>query len=181
MAELAVGRGRYLRALEQVERALAMNASDSRGGDLTVTLLRILGRLEEAEGMARQSLAADPLDFWAANELQKILAARGLEEDADELTYFQGLSWKRLGRDLDAQRCFERLVRLAREKLEKSPAMDYFAKFGEKESAQRRQANLHFLLGLGLRGLGKDAEAKAEFEKALKLYPHFSRVRRQLQ
>jgi len=511
MAELAAGRGRYLRALEQVERALAINASDSRGGDLKATLLRILGRLEEAEGIARQSLAADPLDFWAANERQKILAARGLEVDADELaaslklkmreavenylelawdyaacglygdavsalspladgaaessgpmlhydlafychksgdrtgarqrlqtatamapdycfpfrlddiavlrwaesatprdarapyflgnllfdrqpeaamaewekavgldgtfatahrnlglayfrvrgdlpravahlekavacdpadprlfseldelydlsdvapqkrlevlsgnhvvvsgrddslareivllvelgqydravelleghhfhvwegggaihsvyvdahllrgqkamtegktdralldfraalaypenlevgrpasggrdaevyyfvgtaldargetelareafersaqapadlselTYFQGLSWKRLGRDLDAQRCFERLVRLAREKLEKSPAMDYFAKFGKKESAQRRQANLHLILGLGLRGLGKDAEAKAEFGKALKLYPLFSRVRRQLQ
>jgi len=101
--------------------------------------------------------------------------------EPSEMTYFQGLSWKRLGRDLDAQHCFERLVLFARERLAKSAAMDYFAKFGEKESAERREANLHFLLGLGLRGLKKDAEAEAEFQAALRLSPHFSRIRRPLQ
>jgi len=97
--------------------------------------------------------------------------------EPSEMTYFQGLSWKRLGRGLDAQHCFERLARFARENLAKSAAMDYFAKFGEKESAKRQEANLHFLLGLGLRGLKKDAEAEAEFQEALKLYPRFSRIR----
>lgn len=100
--------------------------------------------------------------------------------EPSEITYFQGLSCKRLGRDKDAQHCFERLVQFAREKLEKSTAMDYFAKFGEKESARRQEANLHYLLGLGLRGLRRDAEAKDEFEEALKLYPHFSRIKRPL-
>jgi tetratricopeptide (TPR) repeat protein len=98
-----------------------------------------------------------------------------------ELTNFQGWSWRKLGQEAKARGCFERLIQFAREKLEKAPSMDYFAKFGEKESARRREASLHFLLGLGLRGLRREAEAKAEFQEALKLYPQFSRVRRQLQ
>jgi tetratricopeptide (TPR) repeat protein len=100
--------------------------------------------------------------------------------DPSEMTYFQGLSWKRLGRDSDAGRCFELLIRFARAKLAQSASLDYFAKFGEKESAKRREANLHYLLGLGLRGLGKDAEAEAEFKRGLRLYPHFSRIKRLL-
>ena len=98
-----------------------------------------------------------------------------------ELMYYQGLSRRMVGEESRARDSFEGLVRFARAGLEKAPARDYFAKFGEEESAKRREANLHFLLGLGLRGLRREAEAKAEFQEALKLYPHFSRVRRQLQ
>jgi len=96
------------------------------------------------------------------------------------LTYYQGLSWRKVGEELRARDSFEGLVRFARTGLEKPPAEDYFAKFGEKESAKRREARLHYLLGLGLSGLGREAEAKAEFQKALTLYPYFSRARREL-
>jgi len=97
-----------------------------------------------------------------------------------ELTYYQGLSWRMLGDEPRARGSFEGLVRFARAGLEKVPAGDYFAKFGEKESAKRQGAHLHYLLGLGLRGLGREAEAKAEFQNALTLYPYFSRARREL-
>ena len=97
-----------------------------------------------------------------------------------ELTYYQGLSWKMLGEDARARDSFDGLVRFAIAGLESAPARDYFVKFGEKESAKRREAHLHYLLALGLRGLGREAEAKAEFQHALNLYPHFSRAARQL-
>ena len=97
-----------------------------------------------------------------------------------ELTYHQGLSWRKIGVEARARDSFEVLVRFARAGLEKAPAGDYFAKFGEKESANRREAHLHYLLGLGLRGLGREAEAKAEFQNALTLYPHFFRAGREL-
>ena len=97
-----------------------------------------------------------------------------------ESTYYQGLSWRKVGEEPRARESFEGLVRFARAGLEKAPAGDYFAKFGEKESANRREAHLHYLLGLGLRGLGQEAQAKAEFHHALKLYPHFSRAVREL-
>ena len=86
-----------------------------------------------------------------------------------------------LGEESRARDSFDSLVRFALAGLESAPARDYFAKFGEKESAERREAHLHYLLALGLRGLGREAEARAEFQEALKLYPHFSRLRKQLQ
>jgi tetratricopeptide (TPR) repeat protein len=98
-----------------------------------------------------------------------------------ELTYFQGLSWRKLGGESQARGCFERLVQFAHEQLEKVPAMDFFAKFGEKESAKRREAHLHYLLGLGLQGQGNEAAAGNEFRKALGLSPHYGRARRKLE
>jgi tetratricopeptide (TPR) repeat protein len=97
-----------------------------------------------------------------------------------ESAYFQGLSRQRLGRMKEAAEAFDRLIQSARENLAKSPALDYFAKFGEKESAERRRAYSYYLLGLGLQGKGLAEEAMAEFRKALELYPHFSRARKQL-
>jgi tetratricopeptide (TPR) repeat protein len=95
-----------------------------------------------------------------------------------EPTYFQGLSWIRLGEKRRAKECFERLAAFALANLEKEPAMDYFAKFGERESARRRKAYSHYLLGLGRRGQGDEAAATVEFRKALELHPHYGRAQR---
>jgi len=177
---LLVELGQYDRAIELLEGHhfhVWEGGGAIHGVYVDAHLLR--GQKAMTEGKTDRAL----LDFRAALEYPENLeVGRPASGGRDaEVYYFVGTALDARGETELAREAFERLVRLAREKLEKSPAMDYFAKFGEKESAQRRQANLHFLLGLGLRGLGKDAEAKAEFEKALKLYPHFSRVRRQLQ
>jgi tetratricopeptide (TPR) repeat protein len=102
----------------------------------------------------------------SAASFEKAAAFRpGLSEQA----YYLGMALTMLGRDGEATGQFEGLVRRARESLETAPAMDFFEKFGERQSAKIRQANLHFLAGLGLLGQRKDAEAAAEFEKALAL------------
>ena len=95
--------------------------------------------------------------------------------------YFQGLSWRKLGEEERAGACFDRLARFAQENLGRAPAMDYFAKFGERESARRRTAYFHYLLGLAWRGRGEEAGAEAEFKKALELHPHYGPARRALQ
>jgi tetratricopeptide (TPR) repeat protein len=116
----------------------------------------------------------------------KAAAAEAFERSAEaevgpsELTYFQGLSWRKLGQDPKARNCFDRLVQFARGQLAKATELDFFAKFGEKESAKRREAHLHYLLGLGLRGQGNEVAAGTEFRKALDLSPHYGRARRQL-
>jgi hypothetical protein len=84
----------------------------------------------------------------------------------------------KLGRDSEAVGQFEILVRRARESLASAPAMDFFEKFGERQSASVRQANLHFLAGLGLAGQRKDLEAAAEFEKTLALDRNHLEARR---
>ena len=52
-----------------------------------------------------------------------------------------------------------------------SEAVDYFAKFGEKQSQRVREANAHYLIGLGQLGLGDKPKAAVEFKQALELHP----------
>jgi tetratricopeptide (TPR) repeat protein len=95
-----------------------------------------------------------------------------------EQTYYLGLALAKLGRDSEAAGQFVDLVRWARESLASALAIDFFEKFGERQSAVVRQAHLHFLAGLGLAGQKKDAEAAAEFQKTLALDRYHLEARR---
>jgi tetratricopeptide (TPR) repeat protein len=97
-----------------------------------------------------------------------------------EPSFYRGLAARKLGREDEAAAAFEGLLGFARERLKAAPAMDFFEKFGEKESALRLQAQAHFLAGLGHFGLGKKAEAEAEFRKALELNPNHVGAAREL-
>lgn len=91
----------------------------------------------------------------------------GLSEQA----YYAATALARLGQKDDAAARYDELVRQAREALAAAPSMDFFEKFGERQSARVRRANLHFLAGLGLLGQGKSVEAAAEFAEAVSTDP----------
>jgi len=97
-----------------------------------------------------------------------------------EPAYYRGLSQRKAGREAEARAEFEGLIRYSQEMLGAAATRDYFAKFGEKETAGRREARLRYLLGLGLRGQGEEAAARSELRKSLALYPHFFRAQREL-
>jgi len=106
--------------------------------------------------------------------------AAALEPGWSEQSYFKGLALARLGREAEAIKTFQGLVNLARERLAASPSMDFFEKFGEKQSAAAHEAQYRFLAGLGLKGLNRNPEAAAEFRKALALNPNLPEALRQL-
>jgi Tfp pilus assembly protein PilF len=60
-------------------------------------------------------------------------------------------------------------MQFAKERLDATAEMDFFAKFGERQSAVNRRAQAHYLLGLSLLGRGEKEKAKTEFMKALDL------------
>jgi tetratricopeptide (TPR) repeat protein len=123
-------------------------------------------------GQAQRALGHTTL---AKSCYEKALAfGTGLSEHA----YYRGLALQSLGRQAEARSVFEGLVQRARDELAAAPAMDFFVKFGERQSARVRQANLHFLAGLGLLGSGQAAEAKAEFEMAVSMDPGHPEARR---
>jgi tetratricopeptide (TPR) repeat protein len=86
-----------------------------------------------------------------------------------EQSYYQGMSFLKLGRKDEADRMFEGLMQSAQDSLMHSPDLDFFAKFGEKQSAGNRRAQARYLLGLSYLGRGENGRALAEFEEALKL------------
>ncbi len=51
----------------------------------------------------------------------------------------------------------------------KEPEVDFFAKFGEKESENVRLSNAYLLKGLGSRGLGDEKTATENLRKAVEL------------
>ena len=89
------------------------------------------------------------------------------EGDWSELSYFQGMSLLKLGREDEAEKRFEGLMRFAQKRLKASDGMDFFAKFGERQSAAARRAQAHYLLGLSHLGMGDREQARKEFQKTL--------------
>jgi tetratricopeptide (TPR) repeat protein len=97
-----------------------------------------------------------------------------------DLSYYQGLALRKLSREQEAIDLFDGLVQFAKSQIEASPSIDFFAKFGEKQSVKIQQAHAHYLLGLGYLGLGKRTEAKTEFQKAIELNINHTDAQRQL-
>jgi tetratricopeptide (TPR) repeat protein len=91
-----------------------------------------------------------------------------------ELSFYQGMSLKRLGQVKASREKFQGLVKHAAQRLESSPALDFFAKFGERQSAAVHRAQSMYLLGLAQFGLGKKSAARTSFDQAIELDPnHF--------
>jgi len=65
LAEMDCRRAAWGAALEHLDRSLRLNADNTRARNLKALLLRKLGRAEEAAALLRDTLALDPLDWWA--------------------------------------------------------------------------------------------------------------------
>ena len=65
LAEIDATRGHWSTALEHLNRALRLNADNLRARNLTVLVLRGLAREKEAGQLLAETLALDPLDWWA--------------------------------------------------------------------------------------------------------------------
>ena len=91
------------------------------------------------------------------------------EEVPSAIIYYQGLAFRKLGKEEEAVRMFDGLIRFGREKIEASTRSDFFAKFGIRLSREAQIADAHYLVGLGHLGKGEKEEARREFEEALKL------------
>ena len=83
--------------------------------------------------------------------------------------YYQALALGRLGRKQEAAEIFDRLIADGQEKLTEDVTMDFFAKFGERQTRQVRLADAYYVIGLGYLGKGKTKKAKEQFEQALEL------------
>jgi len=152
--------GRYAEALEDFELALEYPQNlevgrPHRGGRFS-EIYYFIGAAHEASG--------DPAAARASYE-----KAVETENAWSELSYYQGLALRKLGQVKEAVRLFDGLIAFAAKQLEAGAEMDYFAKFGERQSRHFLMADAHYLTGLGYLGKDEQAAARREFEKALEL------------
>lgn len=76
LAELDCRKGDWEQALAQVDRSLETNTLNLKARNLKTALLRKLGRLTEAEAIARATTEMDRLDYGSRNELILLSQAR---------------------------------------------------------------------------------------------------------
>jgi tetratricopeptide (TPR) repeat protein len=88
---------------------------------------------------------------------------------SSEVRFYQGLSHLKLGQKDKADEIFDELIEAGKQRLSEKPTEDFFAKFGEGQTPQARQASAHYMLALGYRGKGQTDQAKADLEAAVKL------------
>jgi tetratricopeptide (TPR) repeat protein len=86
-----------------------------------------------------------------------------------ELSFYQGLSYMELGEKEKAKQMFDGLKRFAQDRLAETAGMDFFVKFGERQTAANRRAQAHYFLGLSFLGKGDAEKARVQFEKSLEL------------
>ena len=65
LAELDCRRAGWTSALEHVDRSLRFNCENTRARNLKVLVLRKLSKTREAAELLRETMALDPLDWWA--------------------------------------------------------------------------------------------------------------------
>ena len=65
LAEIDATRGDWTTSLDHLNRSLRFNTDHLRARNLRVIALRQLGRTDEAAAALRETLALDPLDWWA--------------------------------------------------------------------------------------------------------------------
>ncbi len=83
LAEIDCCRTDFATALDHLSRSVLANGLNSKARNLKAAALRRSGRAEEAEALAREAVALDPLDFWARNEAALALRSRGVVEESE--------------------------------------------------------------------------------------------------
>ncbi|MGD1156986.1 MAG: DUF5107 domain-containing protein [Terriglobia bacterium] len=156
---------RYEEALKDFEKALEypdnLEVGRPHQAPRDAEIYYSIGSAQEAlgnDGAARTS-------FEKAVAVK--LTQRHFDLGASSVRYFQGLALRNLNRETDATTVFEELIAQGQKEL-KASSMDFFAKFGGGRSGAAQVAEAHYLIGLGLLGEGKKAEAKAELQETLK-------------
>jgi tetratricopeptide (TPR) repeat protein len=150
----------YQAALKDFEAALEypdrfeIGRSQGGGSDLKVqffiaTAYEALGNREKAQSLYTQ--ATQGKEAWT------------------ELRYYQGLAFQKLGQTTQAAANFDGLIRYGQQRLTAKSSIDFFAKFGARQTESAQKAQARYLIALGYLGKGQKAQARLELEKALQL------------
>jgi tetratricopeptide (TPR) repeat protein len=209
LAEMDCRRSDWSTALDHVNRSLRMNTENLRGRDLKAMILSKLGREEEAKALLAETLALDPLDWWAANlvgrplacdtqvrlDIALDLARAGLFTEAAEwldaatpepgsgtaplVDYYRVWLQQKLGRSQEA-------LALCQRAAAQSPDYCFPARLEEigilraAIATNSSDSRAHYYLGNLLYHYGRYAEAIVAWEQSARLEPEYSVVWRNL-
>jgi tetratricopeptide (TPR) repeat protein len=95
-------------------------------------------------------------------------AEQRLNNNLSDVYYFKAMSLSKLGDEEASKKILEEMISLGRRRLSNAE-VDFFAKFGEKDTPDDRAAEAWHLIGLGYKGLNDADKSKEAFAKAVEL------------
>jgi tetratricopeptide (TPR) repeat protein len=103
-----------------------------------------------------------------AMEAYRMSADQRLNNNLSDVYYFKAMSLSKLGEEQESEKILKEMISLGKQQLSNAE-VDFFAKFGEKDTPDDRAANAWHLIGLGYKGLDEPAKSKEAFAKAVEL------------
>ncbi|MEV5025488.1 DUF5107 domain-containing protein [Paenibacillus sp. LPE1-1-1.1] len=159
LAQIAAEKGAFEEALELVDRSLIRNSRHYKARDLRSSLLRRLGRLDEAKAAAMETIGLDIADFGAYYELHLHYKAVGEPENAEHaLQELTGLMRKdphnhiALAADYAGSGLYEEAIQSLRiiapnDESEAYPMVHYALSYCYSRSGRAELAARHLLAG----------------------------------
>ena len=160
LGEMDCRKGNWSMALEHLDRSLRLDVENLRARDLKVMVLRKLEREQEADELLRQTLALDPLDWWARSlETQGSATTNGHSNLPDLQTRLD------IAHDLARAGLYVEAIELLQGHFEDSPSQSYGAGGNETLPTQNWGAR-----PMAVYTLGWLYERIEDKESALKFY-----------
>ncbi|MCU0363158.1 MAG: DUF5107 domain-containing protein [Bacteroidales bacterium] len=97
------------------------------------------------------------------------LSAEQQTRGVNYITYYQALSFMKLGNRQKAEELLGRMIEDGTSRIKRGEEVDFFAKFGEKEAAAVQMSGAYLIRGLGYKGLGDAGAATEDLKKAKEL------------
>ena len=87
------------------------------------------------------------------------------------MSYYQGLSYQKIGKQAPATEIFNKLIAEGAKQIAQgaNAENDFFAKFGGREAENIRISQAYLLRAVGNKGLGQKSVAEADLKKAVDL------------
>jgi tetratricopeptide (TPR) repeat protein len=148
---------KYQEALNQFLSAVDKQTSGLMGDRRNPQINYFLGVAYEALGRKKEAKTA----FTTSVQEEA--------EGTDFISYYKGLSYQKLGNKEKAAASFNSMIAEGEKRISKGADVDFFAKFGERESANVQLSNAYLLKGLGYKGLGDTKQATENLKKAVEL------------
>ncbi|RXZ82193.1 DUF5107 domain-containing protein [Paenibacillaceae bacterium] len=125
-------------------------------------------------GLNRPDQAAE--HFRTASQgLEEPVSAMYYNDQPPDMIFYQGMAWLKLGNEKEAKRRFNKLIDYGEKHLHDEVSFDYFAVslpdflVLDDDLNRRNEIHCRYMIGLGLIGLGRYAQAKEQLDAVLAL------------
>ncbi|GGG62627.1 tetratricopeptide repeat protein [Paenibacillus radicis (ex Gao et al. 2016)] len=177
-AKHEIAEGRYAHAAELLQEALVYPENLGEGKLDGAQENNVHYHLGRAYLGLQQTEQAERHFRIASQGLEEPASAMYYNDQPPDMIFYQGMAWQQLGDLKEAKRRFNKLIDYGEKHIRDDVKFDYFAVslpdflVFEDDLNKRNEIHCRYMIGLGLIGLGRYAEARVQLNEALAMEPN---------